>query len=96
MRYAVVALASADEEKVAAHLTKMVGHGLRVVYGGYAPRMWIVSYQGTPRQLTDLIWPDDTPSDERAIRVGVVIRIPDGANINGLAAREMWDLLKED
>ena len=96
MRYAVVALAPAEEKRVADCFSTLGSYGLRVVYAGYAPRMWIVSYQGTPRQLTDLLWPDDKPRDERAMRIGVVIRIPNGASINGFAARELWDLFEED
>ena len=95
MRYAVVALAPAEQQQMADYFSTLVGHGLQIVYAGYAPRMWIVSYQGTPRQLTDLLWPDDTPRDEHALHVGVVIRIPDSASINGLAARELWDLFHD-
>ena len=94
MRYAIVALARADTKQVAAYFSSLVGNGLHVDYDAYAPRVWIVSYQGTPRQLTDLVWPDDTPRDERAIPIGLVIRIPDGGSINGLASRELWNLIQ--
>ena len=96
MRYAVVALAPADEEQVAAYFTTLTGRGFRVEYDGYAPRMWIVSYGGTPRQLTDLLWPDDTPKDKLAMRTGIVIRIPDGGSLNGMAARDLWALFQDD
>ena len=93
MLYAIVPLAPVDRIQVASYFGTLVGNGLRVMYDGYAPHMWIVSYNGTPRQLTDLVWPDDTPKNDRLIPAGVVFRTVRG-NYNGFAAGEMWELLR--
>ena len=67
---------------------------MRVIYDGYAPIAWIVSYNGTPRQLTDLIWPDDVDEEDYAIEYGVVVRI-NHKTINGFTATEFWEFFSK-
>ena len=66
--------------------------GLAMVYSGYAPRVWVVSYKGTVEQLADLLWPDDTPPEEYEIPAGLVIRLK-ARTISGYASRSLWDVL---
>ena len=94
MKYAIVPLAQADARQMSDYLGTLNGRGVRVLYDGYAPSAWIVEYSGSPRQLTDLIWPDERPRKEWVTRVGFVIRLRNStANINGVASEEFWDLI---
>ena len=93
-RYVVVALVKADEERVSTFLGAQSGRGLRVLYDGYAPRAWIVSYNGSAKQLADVLWPDEFDEDEFALKSGLVIQASD-ATINGWAVQELWELFSD-
>ena len=95
MNFAVVGLESVDDRRAEEQFGKLAKQGVSVLYRGYAPIMWLVSYQGTAGQLANLIWPNGTPEDDYAISAGIVIRIPHGRNVNGFAANDMWDLFKD-
>ena len=58
MEYAIISLSPEKEEKLAEKIAVAKDTELRVLFGEYAPRVWIVSYKGGQRQLTDLLWPD--------------------------------------
>ena len=92
--YVVFALVEADEEHVSTFLGAQSGRGLRVLYDGYAPRAWVVSYSGSARQLADLLWPDQFNDDEFVLKSGLVIQASD-TTINGWAVQELWDLFSD-
>lgn len=94
MNYIVVALEDVDEERVEGVFGALASRGLRVVGDEYAPRAWVVSYSGTPKQLADLLWPDDVDEKEFALGVGLVVRAPKGY-VNGYADTDFWDLFDE-
>ena len=97
MPYLLVALSDVEPERVAVLLDGLSRRGVQIVYDGFAPTAWVVSYNGTPRQLTDLLWPDDVKEEGYAIKSGVVVRVSP-ATINGYTAKEFWRLfsMQED
>ena len=62
------------------------------VYGFYEPCAWFVEFDGTARQLTDILWPDETPEDEYDIPVGIVIRLLKNT-YNGWTSPDFWEWL---
>lgn len=87
MRYAIVSLADGGS------LPRRVRDRRGVdVYDDYAPHAWFVSFDGTARELTDLVWPDEMPDDQYEISSGIVIPIP--KTFNGYASFDLWDWLK--
>ena len=95
MNYILVALEDVDEERMQGVFGALSSRGLRVVYDDDAPRAWVVSYDGTPKQLADLLWPDDVDKEQYVIGAGLVIRAP-RANINGYVFSDFWDLFPQD
>lgn len=92
MEYAIVSLSPKKEAKLAEKVANDTE--LYVLFGEYAPRVWIVSYKGTLRQLTDLLWPDDDLERDYEAPAGLVIKLK-GRNISGYAASELWETLKD-
>ena len=93
--YVVVALVEADEERVSTFLDAQSGRGLRVLHDGYAPRAWVVSYNGSAKRLADLLWPDEFNDDEFALKSGLVIQASD-STINGWAVDDLWGVFTDD
>ena len=91
--YILVALADVQKDEMALFLSRLHGHGLTVVYDGDAPRLWLVSYSGTPRQLADLLWPDDRDPEEYELPTGLVVEARPGS-MNGYTANAFWRLLR--
>ena len=94
MEYAIISLSREKEEKLAEKVAVAKDTELRVLFGEYAPRVWIISYKGGQRQLTDLLWPDGDLGENYEIPAGLVIKLK-GRNISGYAAIELWETLKD-
>lgn len=92
MIYSVVALRKTDNENAKLLADRLAKEGVEILYNGYAPRMWLVSYRGTASQLADVIWPDGMPANRFPLPEGIVTRIPHSKDVNGYASEEMWDL----
>lgn len=89
-QYAIIPVA--DPVRPDALVSLLKEHNVEM-YDHYAPRVWFVKYNGTVQQLTDLLWPDDQPADQRVIFLGVVLRIPiEGSN--GFARTDLWEWLE--
>ena len=93
MKYLVIPTVETDGERLSEYLNGL--EGVRVNDDRYAPHVWVVSFQGTPLKLTNLIWPDGRNREDVPMRIGIVIRAPN-ENINGLAARDFWTLFGEN
>lgn len=93
MIYSVVALRKTDNESAKRLVERLTKQGVRILFNGYAPRMWLVSYQGTASQLANLIWPDGVPENKFLLPEGIVTRISRGRDVNGYASEELWDLI---
>ena len=85
MLYAIIPLSPAQS------LPDNVEDTIAVVYDDYAPQAWFVRFDGTARELTDLIWPDDVDEESHPIRDGVVIEM---SQVNGFASGDLWEWLR--
>ena len=88
----VAALRKTSNENARRLAERLAKRDVRILFDGYAPRIWLVSFKGTASQLANLIWPVGTPEQNSLVSEGMVIRIPHGKYVNGYASKEMWDL----
>ena len=89
MKYLIVALEPPlDSEKAWAQVRL---HCTRV-YGHYAPHAWFVEYDGTVKDLTDLLWPDEDTA-KHGFEAGFVVSVKRGGG-TGFAAKSLWDWLR--
>ena len=93
MEYAIVSLSREKEAELPERVVN--DPKLHMLFDGYAPHVWIVSYKGTVQQLTDLLWPNGTSEKEYELPTGLVIKFK-GRNINGYAARDLWEMLEDN
>ncbi|MCY3986450.1 MAG: hypothetical protein OXF23_05350 [Candidatus Dadabacteria bacterium] len=94
-KYIIVAPKDVDNDRVSEFLDAQSLKGnLKVIFNGYAPRLWFISYNGSTQQLADVLWPDGFEENEFAIKEGFVVQIV-GKTINGWADEELWELLAD-
>lgn len=74
-------------------LPKKVRNAAKAVFADYSPRVWFIDFNGTTRELTDLIWPDDK-EDLSSIANGAVVQIDKESKYSGYASEELWAWLK--
>ena len=87
MMYAIVSLSGEGK------LPETARKECSAVYDKYAPRAWFVLFDGTTKELTDLVWPDDQDDESFSIPAGIVVRLT-RTNNNGFASYNLWDWIE--